>query len=85
MSFAQAGVKGLVLVATDAAKLKVTASKVHAVSPAVEVLTIAANIVDAEAVATIYAACKVKFGHADVLINNAGINFYCAAPRVEEY
>ncbi|KAK9367590.1 hypothetical protein V1509DRAFT_626419 [Lipomyces kononenkoae] len=73
VSFAQAGVKGLVLVARDADKLNETVSKVHATNPAVEVLPVVADVADENAVALVYAQCEAKFGHADILINNAGI------------
>lgn len=81
VSFARAGVKGLILVARDVKNLSDTVSKVRSINSSIKVLPISANVADGDAVASLYTQCKAWFGHADILVNNAGINkFYGSLP-----
>lgn len=73
-AFAKAGVRGLVLIATDEAKLKSVEAEAKELSPNVQVLTLAADIADKKSVDTAFDKIKTTFGHADILINNAGVN-----------
>ncbi|KAI0395818.1 NAD(P)-binding protein [Xylariaceae sp. FL0594] len=73
-AFAKAGVKGLVLLATNAEGLRSTEQKIRELNPAVQVLTITADVSDGSAVMSAFAKIKDAFGHADILINNSGIN-----------
>ena len=66
--------KGIVLVATNAEKLGAVEAELKAINPDVQVLSVAANISDANSVAELFAKIKTNFGHADILINNAGVN-----------
>ncbi len=69
-----AGAKGIVLVATNAEKLGAVEAELKAINPNVQVLSVATNISDASSVAELFAKIKTTFGHADILINNAGVN-----------
>jgi NAD(P)-dependent dehydrogenase (short-subunit alcohol dehydrogenase family) len=62
-----------VLVATNAEKLAAVEAKIKTINPEVQVLSVAADISDASSVAELFAKIKAKFGHADILINNAAI------------
>ncbi|KIX05171.1 uncharacterized protein Z518_06043 [Rhinocladiella mackenziei CBS 650.93] len=71
-AFAKAGAKALVLVARNQTKLKETASTIQAINPAVETSVFAADVSEESEVAKLYEVVKARYGHADVLINNAG-------------
>jgi len=71
-AFAKAGAKAIVLVARNEAKLKETEETIKSLNPAVETLRFAATVSDADSVERLYETIKAKYGHADVLINNAG-------------
>ncbi|ETS85053.1 hypothetical protein PFICI_03078 [Pestalotiopsis fici W106-1] len=73
-AFARAGVKGLVLVATNAAKLQAVASDVHKINPAVKVLCLTADVSDQTQVEAAFREAKSTFGAADILVNNAGVS-----------
>lgn len=60
--------------ATNADKLGAVADELKALNPNVQVLSVATDISDAKSVAELFAKVKANFGHADVLINNAGVN-----------
>ena len=61
----------MVLVSRNAARLEEVRDEIHAINKDVEVLIVATDMVSAEAVASFWEKVKKKFGHADVLINNA--------------
>jgi NAD(P)-dependent dehydrogenase (short-subunit alcohol dehydrogenase family) len=71
--FAKAGVKGLVLVATNGEKLKSIESSVKKAHPQIETLVIAADVSNSASVDSLFAQVKAKFGHAGILVNNAAV------------
>ncbi|KAI9810259.1 MAG: hypothetical protein M1827_006393 [Pycnora praestabilis] len=71
-SFAKANPKGIVLVARKAAELSAAGKDVHAINPKIEVLEVPTDITNSESVSALWERVKTTFGHADVLINNAG-------------
>ncbi|KAM0547509.1 hypothetical protein ACHAPJ_010382 [Fusarium lateritium] len=74
-AFAKAGVKTLILIATGEEKLEAVEAEVHKINPTIQVLRIGANITDAASVDAAFERIKaVGIGHADILINNAGVN-----------
>ena len=73
-AFAKAGVKGLVLLARKIEQLYVVKSRINQINAGVEVLCITVNIADAKAVDDAFQTIKARFGHVEILINNAGIN-----------
>ncbi|KAH7325597.1 hypothetical protein B0I35DRAFT_347275 [Stachybotrys elegans] len=72
-AFAKAGVKGLVLIATDEAKLKSVEEDVKRINADIQVLALSTNIADERSVEAAFDKIKSTFGHADILINNAGV------------
>ncbi|KAH7135050.1 hypothetical protein B0J11DRAFT_517461 [Dendryphion nanum] len=78
-SFAATGPKAIVLVARTAEKLRQVAESVAKSYPSVETLCVPTDIADPASVTSLFDKIKVKYGHADVLINNAGI-FQAIAP-----
>ncbi|EUC42756.1 hypothetical protein COCMIDRAFT_102662 [Bipolaris oryzae ATCC 44560] len=72
-AFIKAKVKGMVLLASNATKLSTVEASVKEANPAIETLTCAVNISDSQAVATAFENIKQRFGHADILINAAGV------------
>ncbi|EUC37904.1 hypothetical protein COCCADRAFT_32998 [Bipolaris zeicola 26-R-13] len=72
-AFIKAGVKGMVLVASNATKLSTVEASVKEAHPEIETLTCAVDISDAQAVEKAFESIKQKFGHADILINAAGV------------
>jgi len=72
-SFAAAGAKAIVLVARSADKLNEVAASVTKSYPNVETLAVPTDISSPESVGSLFEKVKEKFGHADVLINNAGV------------
>lgn len=72
-AFARANAKGIILVGRNQAKLDETAAIVKKTNPKVEVVTSSTEINNETAVAKLYELVKQKFGHADILINNAGL------------
>src|SRR4051812_17385925 len=66
-AFAKAGVKAIILVATNTEKLKAVAESVHKSYPDVETLEVATDISSPESVAALFERIKEKFGHADIL------------------
>ncbi|KAK0752470.1 hypothetical protein B0T18DRAFT_436491 [Schizothecium vesticola] len=73
-AFARAGPRGLVLVGTKRDALRTVEAAVREINPAVETLVVAANIADAAWVARLFAEVATTFGHADILVNNGGVN-----------
>ncbi|KAF5848988.1 hypothetical protein GGP41_010076 [Bipolaris sorokiniana] len=72
-AFIKAGVKGMVLLASNAAKLSTVEASVKEANPAIETLTCAADISNSQAVEKAFESIKQRFGHADILINAAGV------------
>lgn len=72
-AFVKAGVKAVVLVATNADKLKTVETALKAINPNLETLVVAANIADTASVASLFSQVKARFGHANILVNNAGV------------
>lgn len=73
-AFAKARPKALILVARNTEKLKEVETVVQSINPSVEVVLIPASISDEHAVAALYKSIQARYGHADVLVNNAGVN-----------
>lgn len=67
------------LVARNASKLQEVADSVNKKYPNVELLPVPTDIADPASVAALFEKVKSKYGHADVLINNAGV-FRAIAP-----
>lgn len=72
-AFAKAGAKAVVLVARSEDKLQKVAAELKREYPAVEFLPLAAAADDEAAVKDLFQSIATKYGHADVLINNAGV------------
>lgn len=82
-AFAKAKPKALILVARDAKKLSVTEKLVidAAGKGSVEVVCFGADVSKPADVERLYEMVKSKYGHADVLVNNAGVmSTACIAP-----
>lgn len=71
-AFIKAGVKGVVLLASNAEKLAATEQSIKEANPKVETLICALDISDGQAVETAFEQVKAKFGYADILVNAAG-------------
>ncbi|KAJ4293498.1 hypothetical protein N0V90_008781 [Kalmusia sp. IMI 367209] len=78
-SFAATGPKAIVLVARNSKKLDEVAASLNEKFPKVEVLTVPTDVADPASVAALFEKVKSKYGHADVLVNNAAV-FYAIAP-----
>jgi NAD(P)-dependent dehydrogenase (short-subunit alcohol dehydrogenase family) len=72
-SFAATKPKAIVLVARSADKLDEVAETINKSHPDVEVLVVPTDIADPASVAALFEKVKQKYGHADVLVNNAGV------------
>jgi NADP-dependent 3-hydroxy acid dehydrogenase YdfG len=66
-------------VARSAEKLNEVAATVKKDFPGVETLSVPTNITDPSSVTALFEKVKEKYGHADVLVNNAGM-FKAIAP-----
>ena len=73
-AFAKAGVKGLVLLARNEEQLEAVAAEIRKINPKTEVVCVSVNICDAKEVHRAFEKIKETFGHADILVNNVGIN-----------
>ncbi|KAH7413157.1 putative oxidoreductase ucpA [Cadophora sp. MPI-SDFR-AT-0126] len=71
-SFAKASPKAMVLVARALGPLEEVRDEIHAINKDIEVLAVPTDLLSAESIASLWEKVKEKFGHADVLINNAG-------------
>ncbi|CBX99298.1 hypothetical protein IAQ61_000568 [Plenodomus lingam] len=71
-AFVKAGVKGMVLLASNAEKLAATELSIRTSNPSIETLTCALDISNTKAVEAAFEQVKQRFGHADFLINAAG-------------
>ena len=73
-AFPKAGVKGLVLLARNREQLEAVAAQIRNISSKTEVMCVSVNISDAKEVERAFRKIKEAFGHADILVNNVGIN-----------
>jgi len=71
-SFAKTNPKGIVLIARSAEALDVVTKEIRAINGKIEVLAIPTDVLNGDSVAALWEKVKAKFGHADILINNAG-------------
>ncbi|KAJ4986547.1 hypothetical protein SVAN01_07983 [Stagonosporopsis vannaccii] len=71
-SFAATGPKALVLVARSNEKLQAVAAAIAKTHPTVETLIVPTDLNDPASIAALFETVKQKYGHADVLVNNAG-------------
>ncbi|KAL1597191.1 hypothetical protein SLS60_008773 [Paraconiothyrium brasiliense] len=78
-SFAATGPKAIVLVARNSKKLDEVAAGVNEKFPNVDTLTVSTDVADPTSVAALFEKVKSKYGHADVLVNNAAV-FNSIAP-----
>lgn len=72
-AFAQAGPRAMVLVGRDMTRLQATEAAARRINPHVEYVSAVTDITDAAAVATLFSFVQSRYGHADVLVNNAGV------------
>ena len=70
-AFAKAGPKAIVLSSRNETGLDEVRDEIHAIKKDVQVEIIRTDIKNAESVACFWEKVKEKFGHADVLVNNA--------------
>ncbi len=70
-AFAKARPKAIVLVSRNETGLGEVRHEIHAINKDVQVEILPTDIKNAESVASFWEKVKGKFGHADVLINNA--------------
>lgn len=71
--FAKARPKALVLVSNDYDQLIKTEQTLKQIAPDVEYLSIETEITSPSSIDHLFATVKAKYGHADVLVNNAGV------------
>jgi NAD(P)-dependent dehydrogenase (short-subunit alcohol dehydrogenase family) len=69
----KAGAKAVVLLATNKEKLEAVAVELGKINPSVDILTSTANISDGKEVEELFKTISGRWGHADVLVNNAGV------------
>lgn len=72
-AFAAASPKAIVLVARRADKLQEVADTIAKSHPDIETLVVPTDIGDPASVSALFDKVKQKYGHADVLVNNAAI------------
>jgi NADP-dependent 3-hydroxy acid dehydrogenase YdfG len=60
-------------VATNAEKLAAVEASINKINPAIQTLSVAADISNTVSVAELFAKVKQNFGHADILVNNAAL------------
>jgi NAD(P)-dependent dehydrogenase (short-subunit alcohol dehydrogenase family) len=73
-AFAKAKPRAIILVGRSAAKLAATENALRSISNEVEYLSFSVDIADQSSVDALYQTVRARYGHADVLINNAGVN-----------
>ena len=74
-AFAKAGSKGIVLVARTADTLETVTQEIHDINKDIEILTIPMDLGSTQAIIALWDKVKEKFGHADILTNNAGSRY----------
>ncbi|KIW72424.1 hypothetical protein PV04_00619 [Phialophora macrospora] len=73
-AFAKAKPRAIILVGRSAAKLAATENALRRISNDVEYMSFSVDIADQASVDALYQTIEANYGHADVLINNAGVN-----------
>ncbi|KAI1863129.1 uncharacterized protein JN550_009865 [Neoarthrinium moseri] len=73
-AFSKAGVKALVLIATSVSKLYAVEDEVKLINPSIQTLSLAVDITDNVSVEKAFSKIEKEIGHADILINNAGVS-----------
>jgi len=69
----KAGVRGIILLATNRDRLSAVAKELGQLNPQVETLVSTVDITDNSAVAGLFRDINSKWGHADILVNNGGV------------
>lgn len=72
-AFAKAGVKAIVLIATNASKLLHVQEELQKIRPNLKVLALSADISSAEQVTKAWAEINAHYTKVHVLVNNAGV------------
>jgi NAD(P)-dependent dehydrogenase (short-subunit alcohol dehydrogenase family) len=72
-AFAKAGAKAIILVSRNEQKLNEVATTLNQTSTGLQVMVAPCNIADNEAVKNLFEKINNEFGHASILINNAGV------------
>ena len=72
-AFVEAGVKAIVLIATNAAKLANVEEELKIINPDVETLSLSVEVSSRDQVATACLEIKARYYKVDILINNAGV------------
>ncbi|KAH8647152.1 hypothetical protein BX600DRAFT_503335 [Xylariales sp. PMI_506] len=72
-AFVKAGVKAIVLIARNSAKLSGVAEELKLINPEVEVLCLSADIASKDQVDRAWSEINARYKKVDILINNAGI------------
>ena len=72
-AFAKAGARAVILVGRRAANIHDTAVNLRQHFPSIQVIEAPIDITESEAIETLHASIEADFGHADVLVNNAGV------------
>jgi NADP-dependent 3-hydroxy acid dehydrogenase YdfG len=73
-SFAKAGAKALYLTGRSVPSLEETKRLVRSLNPSVTIVTKAVDVQDELQITELFEEIKLKYGKADVLVNNAGCN-----------
>ena len=72
-AFAQAGPRAMVLVGRNINRLHATEAALRRINPRVEYISASTDITDQAAVTNLFTFVRNRYGHADVLVNNAGV------------
>lgn len=62
------------MTARDTQKLKAVEASLNSHYPSVQTMILSVDVTDETSVATLFEQVKSRFGHADILINNAAVN-----------
>lgn len=71
-AFAKARARAIILVGRDATRLRVTEAAVRAINPNVDYLSVPTDLTDSASVESLFRVIRSRYGHANVLVNNAG-------------
>lgn len=83
-AFAKAGVRAIVLVATNATKLASVEEELKKINPSLETLALGADITSAEQVTKAWSRINAKYPKVHVLVNNAGVEFSNSGKMMHE-
>lgn len=78
-AFTKAKPRAIVLVGRNAAKLAATENSLREITPDVEYMSIPTDVSNQASADALYRTVANRYGHADVLINNAAVNLAQAA------